>query len=235
MTLGGLPIHAEPEPTEAALGYYIHSFLPGEDTKRIPLLLLHRTGGDEGDLVPLARRIAPGSAILALRGNVLEAGRPRFFRRVGQGDFDRDDFKLRTGELGAFVAAACRHYRITLPVALGHSNGANIVWSLMLAGTRVLSGAILFRPMLPFDPHPIADLKGFPVLITAGDSDPIVVPQRAEDLPRICREAGADVTYKLMAAAHDLVEEDERAARRWLGSTPATVEPSGTTGGVRVK
>ena len=197
--------------------HYIHSFLPSEDPEHVPLLLLHRTGGDEGDLVPLARRIWPGAAILALRGNVLEAGRPRFFRRVGQGDFDRDDLKRRTGELGAFVEVACRIYRIKPPVALGHSNGANIIWSLLLAGTRALSGAILFRPMLPFDPHPIADLKGFPVLITAGDSDPIVVPQRAEDLPRICREAGADVTYKLTAAAHDLVKEDERAARRWLG------------------
>jgi phospholipase/carboxylesterase len=87
---------------------YVHRFEPGADASRPPVLLLHGTGGDESDLIPLGREIAPGAALLSPRGNVLEGHMPRFFRRFREGLFDEDDVRRRAGELSDFVAEARR-------------------------------------------------------------------------------------------------------------------------------
>ena len=105
---------------------YIHRFEPGADPTLPPILLLHGTGGNETDLVPLGREIAPGAALLSPRGNVLEGDRPRFFRRFREGLFDEDDVRRRAGELSHFVMQARRAYGLDQPLALGYSNGANI-------------------------------------------------------------------------------------------------------------
>ena len=201
----------------AALAGYHHLFLPGSDGAAPPLLLLHRTGRDEHDLVPLARRVSPGSPLLAVRGDVLEEGKPRFFRRVGRGDFDRDDLRVRTEKMAGFVRAATRHYGIARPVALGHSNGANIVWSVLFAGgADALAGAILLRPFLPFVPDEAATLPGFPVLVASGRADDLVTPDKVGRLPDQLRRAGADLTLTMLDAGHDLVEADETAVASWL-------------------
>ena len=74
----------------AALSF-VHKFEPASDPIRSPILLLHGTGGDESDLSPLGRAIAPGAALLSPRGKVIENGMPRFFRRLREGVFDEDD------------------------------------------------------------------------------------------------------------------------------------------------
>ncbi|MFL1875876.1 alpha/beta hydrolase, partial [Hansschlegelia beijingensis] len=111
---------------------HLHRFIPATEPSRPPLLLLHGTGGDENDLLPLGQALAPGSALLAPRGNVLEGGAPRFFRRLREGVFDEDDVRRRAHDLADFVAEARDAYGLRKPAALGFSNGANIAAAVLL-------------------------------------------------------------------------------------------------------
>ena len=195
---------------------FIHRFVPATAPGKAPLLLLHGTGGDENDLLPLAARIVPGAAVLSPRGKVLENGMPRFFRRSGEGRWDVDDFKRRTAELADFLERARAAYKIEKPVAIGYSNGANIAWSLLLANPSALAGAVLMRAMLPFDPRPLPDLGGLPILMLTGRHDQLIPPQQAGLLAALLGEAGADATYELLEADHGLTEEDLKLAAEWL-------------------
>lgn len=195
---------------------FIHRFIPARDESRKPLLLLHGTGGDESDLLPLGERLSAAAALLSPRGKVLENGMPRFFRRVAEGEWDLEDFDARTAELAQFVAAARKAYDLPPPIALGFSNGANIAWSLMLRDPALLSGAILMRAMLPFDPRPLPDLNHLPVLILAGVNDPLVPVDQAALLAALLGEAGADVTYEVVQGGHGLTGDDLSLAGRWL-------------------
>jgi phospholipase/carboxylesterase len=203
--------------TSPDLGF-IHRFIPGRDAGRPPLLLLHGTGGDEHDLIPLASRVAPGHTILSPRGQVNEQGLTRFFRRSPDGVWDLDDFKRRTGELADFVKRACAAYKLPKPIALGYSNGANIAWSLLLKDRDLLAGAVLLRAMLPFDPRPLPDLTGIPVLLIAGRHDELIPVERAGLLAALLGEARADVTYEVLPAAHGLTGDDLVLASEWLAS-----------------
>ena len=89
---------------------FIHEFVPGSSSRT--LLLLHGTGGNERDLIPLGRELDPNAALLSPRGKVLENGMPRFFRRLAEGVFDLEDLKYRTNELADFVTAAGATLRI---------------------------------------------------------------------------------------------------------------------------
>jgi phospholipase/carboxylesterase len=201
----------------ADLGFF-HRFVPGGDPSLPPLLLLHGTGGDENDLVPLAERLAPGAALLSPRGKVSEHGMVRFFRRFSDGTWDRADFEARTLELAEFLRRAVMAYVLPKPIALGYSNGANMAWSLLLKEPSVLAGAILMRAMLPFDPRPLPDLRGVPVLLLAGAQDELIPPERAGLLATLLGEAGADVTYEVLQTGHGLGEQDLRLAASWLAS-----------------
>src|SRR5687767_2668703 len=146
---------------------YVHRFEAGTALRR-PLLLLHGTGGNEDDLLPLGRVISPGAALLSPRGNVLENGMPRFFRRLAEGVFDLADVKRRAHELADFVIAASRHYQIEKPVALGYSNGANIAAAVLLLRPEALAGAVLLRAMVPLPNEPEDGGSLAPVLIVSG-------------------------------------------------------------------
>ena len=195
---------------------FIHRFVPAEAPGKTPLLLLHGTGGNENDLIPLGLQLAPGAALLSPRGKVLENGMPRFFRRHGEGVFDLEDLRARTEELAAFLDAARAHYKIDKPIALGFSNGANIAWSLMLARPDALAGAILLRGMLPFDPPEKPALNGKPVLIINGSMDPIVPPEVHRKLADTLRGFGADVRYEVLPASHQLTRQDLAIVTGWL-------------------
>ena len=124
-----------------------HVYRAASDPAAPTLLLLHGTGGNEHDLIPLADNIAPAAAVLSPRGKVLEGHMPRFFRRLAEGVFDLDDLRVRTRELADFVEASAARYGFdaTRVVAVGFSNGANIAASLLLLTPDALSGAILFE------------------------------------------------------------------------------------------
>jgi phospholipase/carboxylesterase len=211
-----------------ALELHVHRWQPAAEQGAPTLLLLHGTGGDENDLLPLARLVAPAAALLSVRGNVLEQGMPRFFRRLSEGVFDLDDLRLRTKELGDFVDAAGVHYGFTSGrlYALGFSNGANIAASLLLSRPAALAGGMLIRAMVPFEPESPSDLSGRGVLLSQGRMDPLIPTAGAERLAEILRDAGADVELAWQPGGHGLVPGDVTVARRWLGARLAGPTPS---------
>jgi predicted esterase len=205
-----------PHVTNPPSGHH-HAWIP--PTAQGPtLLLLHGTGGDETDLVPLGRMLLPGAGLLSPRGNVLENGMPRFFRRLAEGVFDEADLRDRTAELAGFVgdAAAAYGFDASNVVAVGFSNGANIAGSLLLLSPGTLKGAVLFRAMVPLRPPASPSLSGVRVLLSEGIRDPIVPRSEGEELARMLRAGGAEVELEWQEAAHGLVDEDIRAARDWL-------------------
>lgn len=202
----------------ADLGF-VHVFKPAQHAGAPTLLLLHGTGGDENDMVPLGG-LAPGAALLSPRGKVLENGMPRFFRRLSEGVFDVEDLTLRAGELADFVAVAAAHYRFdpSRVVAMGFSNGANIASATMLLHPGVVKGAILFRAMVPLEPEVTGQLSGTRVLISNGRIDPIVSVEETERLARLLQRAGADVEVHWQPAGHQLMPSDFAVAKTWLQS-----------------
>ena len=195
---------------------FVHRLVPGADAARPPLLLLHGTGGDEHDLIPLAGRIAPGHTLLSPRGKVNEQGLTRFFRRSPDGVWDLDDFKTATADVAAFVGKACAAYSIGKPIALGYSNGGNLAWSLLLKDPSLLAGAIILRAMLPFDPRPLPALDGIPVLLIAGEYDELIPVDRAGLLAAMLKEAGAELDQHVLRAGHGLTGEDLALVSQWL-------------------
>jgi len=216
-----------------ALGF-VHRYLPpnagAELAGGTTLLLLHGTGGDEDDLLPVGRELLPGAGMLSPRGQVLERGAPRFFRRLAEGVFDREDLLHRTEELADFVAAATGTYHLERDgiVAVGFSNGANIAASVLLQRPGLLRGAVLFSPMVPFEPETLPRLDGTSVFIGAGRADPIAAPLQAERLAAILREAGADVTLHWEPGGHTLTRRELDAARQWI-TRCLTAERKGAT------
>lgn len=199
---------------------YQHVFEPSRDPTAAPLLLLHGTGGDERDLLPLGRQLAPSAALLSPRGDVLERGAPRFFKRFAEGVFDLADVERRTHALADFIGAAAKHYGFdaTRLTALGFSNGANIAASLLLLRPESLAAAVLLRPMVVLEPAPAAlpTLAAKRILISSGELDPIVPPDHPARLAEIFRRAGADVTLRTHVASHGLIPADLAAAREFL-------------------
>ncbi len=194
---------------------FIHRFTPGV-AGAPALLLLHGTGGDENDLVPLARAVAPGLSLLSPRGKVLENGMPRFFRRYGEGVFDLEDVAHRADELADFVEAAMGRYGIPRPVALGFSNGANIAAAMLLRRPRALAGAALLRAQPTIEVEGKPDMTGLPVLILSGAMDPIIPADEAERLAEMLEVAGAEVRHETLTAAHGLTQADLEILSQWM-------------------
>ena len=203
---------------EQKLGF-THRFEPASDPATAPtLLLLHGTGGDENDLLPLGASLLPNANRLSPRGNVLERGLPRFFRRLAEGVFDQEDLQFRIEELADFVGQAAQQYGFDASrvLAVGYSNGANIAAGMLLRLPKGLAGAVLFHPMVPFTPDALPDLTGKPVFISAGQSDPIVPAQNTQELANLLRAAGASVNLHWQPGGHTLASSEVEAARRWM-------------------
>ena len=197
---------------------YRHVFEPGSRPGLPALLLLHGTGGNENDLLPLGRSLLPGAPMLSPRGQVLENGMPRFFRRLAEGVFDEPDLRERTASLANFVLEAGSHYSLeSIPiVAVGFSNGANMAASLLLMRPGVLAGAVLFRAMVPLVPDMSPSLDGTRVLLSNGRRDPLVAQAETERLTALLQGYGADVTLAWQDAGHNLSADDVETARQWM-------------------
>jgi predicted esterase len=195
---------------------FTHRFEPGQSGDTI--LVLHGTGGDENDLIPLARQVAPRDNLLSPRGQVLEHGMPRFFRRLEVGLFDEADLVRRAADLGRFARAAAERYGFD-PArlrALGYSNGANTAAALLLLDPELLAGAALWRALLPLEPPRPPDLAGKSVRIAAGRKDPFAPTGRVEALAARLKQAGADVDLRWSERGHELGPDEIDATAEWL-------------------
>ncbi|MET3807749.1 phospholipase/carboxylesterase [Nakamurella sp. UYEF19] len=162
-----------------------------------PLLMLHGTGGDEHDLLPLADRLSPSSPVLSPRGRVLEGSMPRFFRRLSEGVFDEQDLGARADELADFVLEVGAEHGIEPGtfVAVGFSNGANIASALMMQRPEVLAGAVLLAAMVPFSTPPAdVDLTGRWAVVANGRRDPMATAEQTVTLVAQLEAMHADVT-----------------------------------------
>ncbi len=200
---------------------FVHRFVPAEEPGAPTLLLLHGTGGNEDDLLPLGRMIDDRAALLSPRGKVLEHGMLRFFRRLAEGVFDHEDLVNRTHELAGFIKQATGEYDLNPGrlYAMGFSNGANIAASLLLLHPELLAGAVLLRVMTPFEPETPPDLSGKPVYLAAGRSDQIVPPEDTERLAELLREAGAEVRLDWQPGGHGIGRAEVEAAQSWFADT----------------
>ncbi len=207
---------------------HIHRFERSPLPDAPVLLLLHGTGADEHDLVPLARDIAPDAHIVSPRGQVKEGQANRWFRRLAEGIFDEADLGQRVDALAHFIVDAHHAYKLpSAPIALGFSNGANIAAGLLWRHPNTLSGAILMRGMLPFQEEAPSPLGGKPVLMLSGRRDPFAPALSRDLLDDRLTQAGAAVDHRITGEGHGLVQADIAAAKAWLpmALTGRTVRP----------
>ncbi|WP_026021273.1 alpha/beta hydrolase [Paenibacillus senegalensis] len=194
-----------------------HRFVPGKREGSPVLLMLHGTGGNEEDLLGVGQAISPDSALLGVRGQELEQGMPRFFRRLAMGVFDEENLLFRTAELNDYLQEAAEQYGVdrTNIVAVGYSNGANIAASLLFHHANSLRGAVLFHPMVPRRGVDLPSLQAVPVFIGAGSNDPLCPPQETEELIGLLDGAGASVTPFWHQEGHRLTHDEVRRAAAW--------------------
>ncbi|MBY0328546.1 alpha/beta hydrolase [Patescibacteria group bacterium] len=198
--------------------HYIYHYDKSEHGSNTTLLLLHGTGGDERDLLRLGRMLDPDAHILSPRGNVLEGGYNRFFERLSAGVFNEEDIITRSKDLAEFVAAAQAKYGIqhTKVIAVGFSNGANIAASLLLLHPIVLSGAILFRAMVPLIPKEQPDLSGVPILLLSGTEDTIIQQSKVYELKELFTTGKSQLTHEWLETGHEITSRDVEIATTWL-------------------
>jgi phospholipase/carboxylesterase len=199
----------------------IHKFIKGQNPTRPTLLLLHGTGGNENDLLPVGKLIDADANLLAVRGEVIENGMPRFFRRLAPGVFDEQDLMYRTSQLHDFIDQASKTYDFDRGdvIAVGYSNGANIAANMLMQIPYSLRGAILMHPMLPRKEGTIPALKDIQVLITAGNNDPIVPIQSTQALKKVLDDHGAKVSLTWFKFGHKLSSEEIQFIIKWYNLT----------------
>lgn len=198
---------------------FVHKYLPASGSPPAEtLLLFHGTGGDEESMIQIGQMVSQDAGLLSPRGKVLENGMPRFFRRLSEGVFDQEDLKLRTKELAVFINSASNEYGFDLSnlSALGYSNGANIISSLILTYPGLFKKAVLFHPMIPFIPDSMPDLSGTRILITAGTNDPIVIAEESEGLMKLFKDSGAWTEIIWLNNGHSLMREEIDRAKIFL-------------------
>ena len=180
------------------------------------VVALHGTGGDEHDLLNLVKQVAPGQPVLSLRGNAPENGMNRFFRRLRPGLFDQGDLRRRSQQLAEFLEtqAAPR-------LAVGYSNGANFAAATLMSYPTSFERAVLFRPMLGWEPPASADLSGVSVLLLVGRRDRVVPPELGQALADSLRELGAEVQLEMVDSDHQLIAQDLELASQWLAQKQA--------------
>ncbi len=135
------------------------------------LILLHGTGGDEFDLLPLGEALNENYHLLSIRGQVSENGMNRYFKRLGEGVYDEEDLAFRGQELLTFIKEAAERYDFDIEkaVLVGFSNGSNIAINLMLRSEALFKKALLYAPLYPVEVTSTKDLSDVSVLLSMGN------------------------------------------------------------------
>jgi phospholipase/carboxylesterase len=194
-------------------------YKPSGNPAAYTLLLLHGTGGDETDLLPLAQNFGNKLNILSVRGNVSENGMPRFFKRLGMGIFDEEDLSFRTDEMVHFIKsiADTEGFDINKIIALGYSNGANIAGATLIKYPDFLAGAILYRPMQPFKKIAAESTHNkVPVFFSSGKVDPTVNPADTSTYVNNLAQLGFNIDLHNLDTGHNLVMDDIKLSAEWL-------------------
>lgn len=180
------------------------------------VLLLHGTGGNESDLMPLGNRIAPGATLLGLRGRSTEEGIARFFRRNSMTTFDQEDIRSEAEAFAGFWQGAQSAYDLDpdRTTVLGYSNGANFAAAVMALHPGLIRRAVLIRPMAVLEDLPQVDLSGVKVLTLTGARDPY--GQYAPRLNDWLRDSGADLDAQIVQGGHELGAADLTLAADWM-------------------
>ncbi|THB79182.1 MAG: glyoxalase [Desulfobulbaceae bacterium] len=203
---------------------FIHQFVEPQNDEETTLITLHGTGGDEHDLLGLAEAIAPGTAVISPRGQVVEQGMNRFFARLAPNVLDEQDIRTRAAALRLFLVDAAGKYQrpVDQLVALGYSNGANMAAAMMLLYPELYNRAILLRPMLPLSVEPLPSLEGKEILVLRGRTDQVIPSASTDQLIALLEHAGAKIQLEEIAAGHELTQADLEIARLWLADTTRT-------------
>ncbi|MEV6216935.1 dienelactone hydrolase family protein [Nocardia sp. NPDC051833] len=203
MTTGALP--------------HVLGFLPGTDTARAPLVLLHGSDGTESDLFPLAGEVSPGAPGMGIRGTVATDGGYAFFRRCPDRRVDEADLDARTPVLAEFIEHSCARLELTRrPVVVGFSNGAIMAAALLMDHPGLFAGAILFRPLSPFTDAARYRSDRTPVLILDGANDDRRSAGDGGRLAERLRRVGAPVTHHVLPVGHAVTAADIAIATEWL-------------------
>jgi phospholipase/carboxylesterase len=197
---------------------YIYRERMGSDAGAPLLFLFHGTGGDEDQFFDVGGQLLPGAHLVAVRGDVSERGALRYFKRLGEGQYDMADLAARTEKMAAFMAAHIGEKRPRAVFGLGYSNGANILASVMFKSPELVDGAVLLHPLIPYAPASSPGLADRRVLITAGRRDPIAPVSSTEALSAYFSREGATVETVWHAGGHELAPAEFEAAKRFLTS-----------------
>lgn len=193
-----------------------HIFIEGTNKENV-LILLHGTGGNEHDLINVGKHIDPTASLLGVRGNVLEGGMPRYFRRLAEGVFDEKDLFYRAEELHTFLKKALSHYAPNTDhvTVIGYSNGANIAATLLMKYEKIVDRAILFHAMVPYRNNTVKEIQNTHIFIGAGTNDPIIPQKETQELIDVLRVQGAKVQEKWYNNGHQLTMKVIQDARDW--------------------
>jgi phospholipase/carboxylesterase len=184
------------------------------------LFLLHGSGVDETTLVALARQIAPGALLVAVRGRIAQEDGFRWFARITPTRFEQQSIRTEADAFAGFITEAAKRHGLDLSrtVFLGYSNGANLVSTVMLLNSGLIERAALLRPMPVLDDVPAADLGKARVLIIAGAADLTYAPF-APALVVLLSRHGAGVDARIIASGHEIGDRDAEIVRQWLAGS----------------
>lgn len=199
----------------------IYKYIPSTSPESAhTLLLLHGTGGNESDLLPLSGDFGPGFNYLSLRGNVMENGMPRFFKRLGMGIFDEDDIYFRTEEMyNALKDISIKeNFNPDKIIALGYSNGANIAGAMLMIYPGFLKGAVLWRAMQPLNKRvpQFSVTEPIPILFTSGNYDNTVRKPDTEAYISLMQSAGYGCDSHFLETGHNLTASDIKLTQQFL-------------------
>ncbi len=197
---------------------FLHRFNRPQDPDGTVLVLLHGTGGNEADLMPIARRMAPRATLLGVRGRANEDGSNRWYRRSNAMTFDEADLRSEAEAFAAFVEGAVKGYGLAADrlVFVGYSNGASFLAGVIQLHPAAIRRAILLRAADATVISAAIDMPDSRVLMLDGRDDTLVgaTPRLAAHLTA----RGAALEVRTLPAGHALSAADATEAAQWLGT-----------------